>query len=222
GRVHTPANLVWMPVNDERVVMSGYPGWPQGVPVMLGCLENEARYFIKPNGTYSHEVLANMAQALCGPRAGEVMAIFQRSTLSTYEALDQLFTAVIWTEPALETARKFAALGRTIFYYHFNRLSPGAIATRDLAKHSAEIRYVFGNLTDDGAYDAIDRQISDAIQDAWISFARSGVPRNSDGTSWPLYDAKSPQVAWIDDRVGVRPFPVTEVMSAINLLRAAP
>jgi para-nitrobenzyl esterase len=219
GTVHTPANLVWMPVVDGKIVVDGYPGWPENVPVMLGCLENEARYFIKPSGSYTWEIVRNMARALCGPKADQVMAIFDRENLSPYEALDKLFTAVIWTEPALETARKFATLGRTLFYYHFNRLSPGAIATRDLAKHSAEIRYVFGNLTDDGAYDEVDRQVSDLVQSAWISFARNGVPESSAGTIWPRYRLSAPHVAWIEDTISVRAFPVTEVMSALNSLR---
>jgi para-nitrobenzyl esterase len=160
-----------------------------------------------------------MASALGGPKAEEIMESFDRAALRPYEALDKLFTAVIWTEPALETVRKFAALRRPFYYYHFNRLSPGAIATRDLAKHSAEIRYVFGNLTDDGSYDAVDRRVSDLMQDAWIEFAVNGVPRSSDGTTWPRYDAATPRVAWIENSVDIRPFPVTNVMLAINSLR---
>jgi para-nitrobenzyl esterase len=219
GQVHTPANLVWMPVVDGQAVVDGFAGWPEHVPVLMGCLENEARYFIRPSGSYSRDILSNMASALGGPKAQEIMESFDRAALPPYEALDKLFTAVIWTEPALETVRKFAALRRPFYYYHFNRLSPGAIATRDLAKHSAEIRYVFGNLTDDGSYDAVDRRVSDVMQDAWIEFAVNGVPRSSDGTTWPRYDAATPRVAWIEDSVDIRPFPVTDVMLAINSLR---
>jgi para-nitrobenzyl esterase len=220
GQVHTPANLVWMPVVDgTTVVGDAFPGWPQDVPVMLGCLENEARYFIKPGGSYTDDMLENMARALCGPKADEVMALFARQGVSAYEGLDQLFTTVIWTEPALQTVRRFAALGRRLYYYHFNRLSPGAIATGELVKHSAEIRYVFGNLTDDGAYDEVDRQVSRLMQDAWIAFARHGIPRSPDEQAWPQYDIAAPRVAWIETDVSVRPFPITQLMTTINSLR---
>jgi para-nitrobenzyl esterase len=222
GRVHTPANLVWMPVLDGiTVVADAFPAWPAQLPVMLGCLENEARYFIKPAGTYTREVLRNMAQALCGPKADEVMALLDGARLAPYDALDKLYTTIIWTEPALETVRRFAALGRRFYYYHFNRLSPGAIASRELVQHSAEIRYVFGTLTNDGYYDDVDQRVSDLLQDAWISFARGGEPKGPAGLRWPRYANSAPQATWIEESATVRQFPVTALMRSVNSLRRA-
>jgi para-nitrobenzyl esterase len=221
GQVHTPANLVWMPVVDGVTVVDGdYPAWPDQMPVMLGCLENEARYFIKPNGTtYTPDLLANMACALCEPKADEILAHFDAEQLAPYDALDKLFTTIIWTEPALETVGKFAALGRRFYYYHFKRLSPGAIATQELVKHTAELRYVFGNLTDDGAYDDVDRRVSTLMQDAWISFARNGTPEGPNGTPWPRYVAGDPRAAVIDDTVTIEPFPMNKVIAIVNSIR---
>jgi para-nitrobenzyl esterase len=69
GKVTTPANLVWMPVPDGQVVHADvYPGWPEAVPLMMGCTENEARYFIKPGGVYPPQALVGMASVLCGMR----------------------------------------------------------------------------------------------------------------------------------------------------------
>jgi para-nitrobenzyl esterase len=220
GKVHTPANLVWMPVPDGHTLLAdAFPAWPASVPVMLGCLENEARYFIRPAGTYTREILQNMAEALCGPKAGEVMALLDRAQLSPYDALDRLYTTIIWTEPALATVRRFAALDRRFYYYHFKRLAPGAIATRELVMHSAELRYVFGTLTDDGYYDDVDRGVSQLLQDAWVSFARDGVPLSPAGLAWPRYQSGAPQAALIDQTVTVGEFPVTELMSIVNSLR---
>jgi para-nitrobenzyl esterase len=221
GKVHTPANLVWMPVPDGRTVLAdAFPAWPESVPLLLGCLENEARYFIRPTGTYTREVLVNMARALCGPQAEQALALLDRAQLDSYDALDQLYTTIIWTEPALATVRRFAALNRRFYYYHFNRRAPGAIATRDLVKHSAEIRYVFGTLTDNGYYDDQDRSVSALMQAAWISFARDGVPASPSGCAWPRYVAGAPQAAWIEDSVSVRDFPVTELMRIVNSIRS--
>jgi len=89
-----------------------------------------------------------------------------------------------------------------------------------LAKHTAEIRYVFGNLTDGGAYDEVDRRVSELVQDAWISFARDGVPESPRGVVWPRYTAVAPLAAYIEDAVTIRPFPVTKIMAEINELRA--
>jgi hypothetical protein len=37
GKVHTPANLMWVPVPDELVDATSFPGWADNVPVMFGC-----------------------------------------------------------------------------------------------------------------------------------------------------------------------------------------
>lgn len=62
---------------------------------MLGCVQNEARYFVKPDGIYNREVLGNMSQVLGGSKSDEVMDYFDRSQLPPYEALDKLFTTAI-------------------------------------------------------------------------------------------------------------------------------
>ncbi len=47
GKVHTPADLVWMPVVDSKIVFEAdYANLPEDIPPMLGCVENEARYFL--------------------------------------------------------------------------------------------------------------------------------------------------------------------------------
>lgn len=220
GRVHTPANLVWMPVIDGKtVVQDDYPGWAERVPLMLGCVENEARYFLKPQGSYPPEILRNMATALCGSRADAVLALLEAEGLSTYEALDRLYTAVIWSEPASTTLARFAAMGRSLYYYKFCRFSPGSVISKELAKHTSEIRYIFGNLTEDGAYDAIDRRVSDLMQDAWIAFARTGVPQGPTGSPWPCYVEDAPAVSMIGDFVETTLVPVDQVVSAIHTTR---
>lgn len=219
GQVHTPANLVWMPVVDnETLHEDDYDGAPFDVPVMFGCLENEARYFIKPSGTYTQEGVEIMARALCGAKANEVLALLEAGGGSAYDKLDRLFSTVIWFEPALETLRRYERQGRQVYYYHFARLSPGAIASNDLVKHSAEIRYVFGNLTDDGAYNADDARVSEIMQNAWLAFARTGAPA-TDGKTWPRFAKEAPMHAHIENAVTYRPFAPTPLIRAINSLR---
>ena len=222
GKVTTPANLVWMPVLDEQVVYaSGYPGWPDKVPLMMGCTENEARYFIKPGGVYPPQAVVGMASVLCGPKRDDVLAILERDGGTPYESLDKLFTTAIWIEPAAETARKFAELGRSVYCYHFHRRAPGAIASQDLAKHTSEIRYVFGNLTSNGYYDAVDETLSLEMQDAWISFAREGIPRRKDGSAWPVYRDDDRLLSLIDTAIRTRSYELSELARAINSIRVS-
>lgn len=222
GRVPTPADLVWVPVVDGHAVIddAASPSLAN-VPVLLGSLENEARYFIKPGPAYPREALLGMAGAFLGPSANEGLAALEQEGLNTYGALDKLFTAAVWTEPALQTARHFAARGRQVYCYHFARRSPGAIATEALAQHTSEIPYVFGHLDDDG-HDTVDRVVSEHMQQAWISFARDGVPQSPAGSAWPAFDELRPDCTWIEDGIDTRRFPMNDVMRVLDRLRPPP
>ena len=221
GHIHTPANLTWMPVVDGDIMQEGFSGCLPHVPVMMGCVENEARYFLKPKGSYTHAFMGKMAQALYGQGAGRALESLESNGLTLYHCLDKLFTTAIFTEPALESARKFASLGHRVYYYHFNQCSPGAVMTNELAKHTAEIRYVFGNLTEDAEYHRSDVEISRLMQHAWFSFACDGVPSTLDGLAWPVYSVAVPLTAWIENELAIRPFPELELVSLLRTARHA-
>jgi para-nitrobenzyl esterase len=219
GQVHTPANLIWRPVPDDVVVSeTDFPGWPQDVPVLLGCVENEARHFITPGETYTRTGFERMAKVIAGPRADDVVAPRERSGQNWYEALDQLVTSAIYLEPALATLNRFTELHRRVYYYHFARVSPGGRRSGELAKHTAEIRYVFGNLAPADAYD--DTDISTAMLNAWFEFARTGTPGNQHGSAWPKYDNKDPQCMFLEDTVCSSPIfvsPLTEILRSLRV-----
>ncbi|MCA2241999.1 carboxylesterase family protein [Mycobacterium sp. WUMAC-067] len=233
GQVHTPANLVWYPTADGVVMAEDFAGWPADVPVMIGCTEHEGRFFVQPTLLYAHpeldpahvytqDTLAHMARALGGERAEDILAHYAASRLSPYEALADLITVAVWHEPALASAERFAALGRRAYHYRFARVSPGARKSGLLAKHSAEIPYLFGGLEPPASYDEIDAAVSDAVQHAWVEFARTGVPRTLDGTEFPRYDLTKRQVAVIDDATDLRPLDANPVTDMIHTLRTVP
>src|SRR6185295_720522 len=168
-----------------------------------------------PQVPYTDELVAGMTESLCGATAAQVSARLSQTAATPYEKLDKVFTAAIWTEPALATAKRFAALGRKFFYYHFARVSPGAQRTGQLAQHSCEIRYVFGTLTHDDFYDAQDIVVSEGMQIAWTSFARNGVPNWPGFGPFRAYQASDPQMTWIGDSAEDRPFEITPLMAAI-------
>jgi len=235
GQVHTPANLVWYPVIDNAVIDNDFSGWPADVPVMLGCTQDEARFFVQPTMLYAHpevrpedaytpETLAHMAAAMAGGRADAVLAhLAGGSGVTPYEAIAELITASVWHEPALATLQRFADLGRTTYAYRFARVSPGARQTGLLAKHSAEIPYLFGTMIPPQAYDQVDVEVSRTVQHAWTEFARNGTPRSLDATPWPKYRTDAPEFAWISDTTASRrlvPTPVTELIAASRIVAA--
>ena len=74
GRVHTPANLAWMPVTDGVLLPEDSDTrQPASVPLLLGYTRNEARYFIKPGMLpYNRLLLWAMTRALAGSQAKAV------------------------------------------------------------------------------------------------------------------------------------------------------
>ena len=126
---------------------------------------------------------------------------------------------VIYLEPALATLDRFTELDRRVYYYHFARVSPGGRRNGELAKHGAEVRYVFGNLAPADAYDDTDTEISTALLNAWFEFARTGAPRNQDGSAWPKYEAEDPWCTFIDNTLCSRPILVSPLAETLRSLR---
>lgn len=222
GQVHTPANLVWVPFIDGEVLVQDHElRVGVKVPVLMGCTENEARYFLRPQMTFPPQALQNMIRVLGAAHHHQVERLLPVGERTVYERLDELFTTALFTEPAFATAKRLQAGGRPVHCYHFNRVAPGAAHSNELAKHTCEIRYVFGNLTDDGHYDAVDRQLSEALQDAWIAFATTGVPLLAATGPWPRFEADAPRRAHVGDGIDIRRFALNDLASTLHDLRAA-
>jgi len=164
GRVHTPADLAWMPVTDGVILPVDSDTRPLGfVPLLLGFTRNEARYFIRPGMLpYNRILLWAMTKVLAGAEAKPVRSQLVAQGGPIYDRFDRIYTDAIWAEPLLTTAKRLLASGHQFYCYRFDRVSPGAAKSNFLAQHTAELRYLFGTLTADG-YDETDRRIS-----AWM------------------------------------------------------
>jgi para-nitrobenzyl esterase len=65
----------------------------------------------------------------------------------------------------------------------------------------------------------VDAQVSDTVQHAWTEFARTGIPRNPDGTPWPAGTTTTPLLTVIDDASHSRPLDISPVAELINSMR---
>ncbi|KAN0116873.1 alpha/beta-hydrolase [Hyaloscypha variabilis] len=251
GQLHTPANLQWYCVEDGEVITHGFEGWAKDVPVMFGITSDEMRGFYRPKSVYghphvvpadvyTHETLATMARVLGGSKAEEIITYYTSSGLTPYDALAHLGTVAIWSEPALATYSRFAALpGRTTYYYRFQRLAPAALRSGLRGYHSAEIPYIFGPMTrrttwspwggppaaptaepipEDRDFDSVDVSVAEAIQAAWVEFARTGIPR-SNGVAWPACAESDPQYTAIGDKVEAKRLEIDPIEAILRELR---
>jgi len=211
-------------------VTADFSNWPADVPVMFGSTEDEARLFHRPNGVhgrrdldpaevYTPRTLATMTSVLGGPRADDILADFAARGLTTYESLAELSTSALWHEPELATYERFAALGRPCYSYRFARTSPAARRSGLLAFHTAELPYLFREITPGEDYDEIDAEVSVVMQHAWTEFARTGVPSSPDGTPWPAVSGSAPRQTVIDDKAQSCLLEVGPITELINSLR---
>ena len=149
------------------------------------------------------------------------MAYFDRAPGSAYEHLDELFSACVWTEPAWASALRFAADGRRVYAYHFTRACPAFQRSDELAKHTAEIRYVFGTLSADGSYDDIDQALSRTMQQAWTTFAATGAPGPIGGAAWPGFTSESPRRVRLEEAPAIEAYAPGELLLTVHSLRQA-
>lgn len=220
GRVHTPANLAWMPVNDGVVLPFDSDSRPLGrVPLILGFTRNEARYFIRPGMlSYNRIILWMMTRALARTEAKAVRAELALPGTSIYDRCDRVYTDAVFAEPVLATAKRALTSGAQLYCYRFDRVSPGAAQSNFLAKHTAELRYLFGTLTADG-YDETDRRVSTWVQAQWVAFARDGAP--ADSANWRPYGEEQRIVVIGDEfhQERIEDDPVVPLLQKLRTLR---
>jgi para-nitrobenzyl esterase len=79
-----------------------------------------------------------------------------------------------------------ASKAAPVYMYSFD-FEPTALK----AAHGAEIPFVFSNATANPNARAGAKAVEDAMSDAWIAFARTGVPTHKGLPTWPKYDAQT-------------------------------
>ncbi len=180
-------------------------GGAHRVPVMVGSNADEATVFLKQlpvKRVGGYRALLRMIYRADAPAVKRLFPVTRDDQVR--DALNDVVTIGVFTTSARRAARAFAQSGANVWRYHFTRVPP-ARRFRELgAFHSAEIPYVFGKMDLRWGFDRVDRALSEAMQDAWIAFAKTGdpnatdppdttppnaTPPNATGESgWPAYD----------------------------------
>jgi para-nitrobenzyl esterase len=90
--------------------------------------------------------------------------------------------------PSVAQLTWHAVAGNRSFEFQFDRLPPGFDKSRNA--HHQEVQYVFG--LGPGKFEAADYALSDAMQEYWTSFAKTGDPNGTGKLpNWPRFEPAS-------------------------------
>jgi para-nitrobenzyl esterase len=137
------------------------------------------------------------------PDAVEPLLIRVAEETDPRHALDRLETARIMLCPSRRAAARITAAGGRVWFYRFSRQRPGRGGDRLGAYHGTEIPYVFNTHDAWLPTHAIDRQLTEAVMDYWVQFARTGDPNLPGRPDWPQYRTEQPRVMKFGDNIQV-------------------
>ncbi|MDQ1517429.1 MAG: para-nitrobenzyl esterase [Actinomycetota bacterium] len=185
-------------------------GLAAGVPFLAGTNVHEMNLWrvLEPGlRELDEDGLAVRVQRLVGEAAGDLVAVYRAARPSAAPA--ELWSA-IWSDrefriPSLRATEAQSARAADTFSYLFTWPSP---APGIGSCHALELPFVFGTLDSKGA-DAFAgsgpsaEALATTVQDAWLSFARSGNP------GWPAYDQSTRSTMILGERSGLADDPMS-------------
>jgi para-nitrobenzyl esterase len=139
-----------------------------------------------------------------GPLAPRAVALYEQAQADPVYGtpVEQWSTDTSFRCGAVAQLAWHTAAGNPSFEYSFDRVAPGRESVG--ATHGAEVWYVFDTLAlgesfgpPNVKYNATDQQVSDAMEQYWTNFAKTGDPNRGASADdrklppWPKFDATS-------------------------------
>lgn len=128
-------------------------------------------------------------------KADEIFSIYKQRNpqKSPFLIQAQVFTDAGFRKSAITQAERKAALGKAPAYmYLWSWVSPG-FAGKFGAVHGTDVSASFHNVRDNivGVGSTVGKVMCDRLASAWVAFAKTGDPNNSQIPHWPPYEASS-------------------------------
>lgn len=169
--------------------------------MMIGFAENEWRFvggFSEPYLSMDRPTAERLFAAVVGaeraPAFYDAYAQWLGAEATPSNVAHQFMSFEQFKLGTWDLARRVTGRGAPIYVYQFSWRVPG-LDGRMGAPHGADIPFIFDNWhiwsgavpMMEGATPETTRSLTDAMQGAWVAFARSGDPNHSRLPHWPVF-----------------------------------
>lgn len=167
------------------------------VNVLIGTNSDEGSMFVRPTQVAKYQA---DIKAEYGPFAERMLQLYPASSdQETFAALSDIFreTAFAWPTWAWAVLQQKTGKGK-VYLYYFDQFQenggmfggpggPGGQRPKPRgAGHASELSYVFGSSWG-RPFEGADKAVSDAMNEYWANFVKTGDPNGSGLDTWPVY-----------------------------------
>ncbi|QDG53850.1 carboxylesterase family protein [Persicimonas caeni] len=166
-------------------------GGAHSIPLVIGVNSDEGSFYgFQDRNMTDEEYETRLAELF--PTLDHVIIREYPSNdyLEPWRALADVWGDAIIVCPSRRLARQHRAAGNDVFTYYFTHVDSVGSQYSLGAYHTAELPYVFGELSGPNGKDD-DVRLSRVMQSWWTSFAIDGSPGTVDELQWPIYEASA-------------------------------
>ena len=186
-----------------------------GVEIILGTNADEWLMYIDENAT--SEDLGQWIRDHAPQHRDELLDAVSDEP-DPRRKLDRVTTAHDMLCASRYLAERINDAGGRGWIYLFSRQRSGKGGDKLGAYHGAELPYVFDSHDAWLPVEKADRRLTDAVQDYWLHFAKTGKPAPEGQPAWPVYTRENPVVLELGEAVKLRK---SETGSLCGIFRAA-
>jgi para-nitrobenzyl esterase len=217
----------WSPVVDGQALPHHpfdpvAPAISAQVPLIIGTNKDEATLFLLAEAgldTLDEAGLHARVEPLVGSATASLLAAYRHTypQATPGERFASLLSDRMMRMHSITLAeRKYAQGAAPVFMYLFTWETP-VLNGRLKSCHALEIPFVFDNLAHAGRFTGESPErpaLAENMSEAWLAFAREGIPRSAGLPTWPTYDLETRATMIFDQTCRVENDPGGELRRA--------